>query len=235
MSVEDGRFDGLLMNIAQTQHGIEPLLDTVFSFLRRKTDFFTGASPAVIEDTILKCVRKQAALADQDRIKKQQHEEEKKRKQREKQEAERAAAALKKQKESVAAEAPRFEEVTDEEAEKIQAKEATIEEGEANEEEKKESEKVGKDDEDDDSPRKCCVDIERCVGACQLITATVHVSRLSSAGRERRQDGQVHVDADAAGGAGQLCRAGRHEVAPSGCRDHCDEAQGGVARRRAVC
>lgn len=38
----DDRFDGLYMNVAQTSRGIEPLLDTVFSFLRRKTDFFKG-------------------------------------------------------------------------------------------------------------------------------------------------------------------------------------------------
>lgn len=41
-SVDDERFDGLYMNVAQTARGIEPLLDTVFSFLRRKTDFFAG-------------------------------------------------------------------------------------------------------------------------------------------------------------------------------------------------
>ena len=40
--VDDDRFDGLYMNVASTAHGIEPLLDTVFSFLRRKTDFFAG-------------------------------------------------------------------------------------------------------------------------------------------------------------------------------------------------
>lgn len=40
--MDDDRFDGLYMNVAQTAHGIEPLLDTVFSFLRRKTDFFAG-------------------------------------------------------------------------------------------------------------------------------------------------------------------------------------------------
>lgn len=39
---DDERFDGLYLNVAQTTKGIEPLLDTVFSFLRRKTDFFNG-------------------------------------------------------------------------------------------------------------------------------------------------------------------------------------------------
>ena len=41
-SMDDERFDGLYLNVAQTTRGIEPLLDTVFSFLRRKTDFFAG-------------------------------------------------------------------------------------------------------------------------------------------------------------------------------------------------
>lgn len=40
--IDDERFDGLYLNVAQTAQGIEPLLDTVFSFLRRKTDFFSG-------------------------------------------------------------------------------------------------------------------------------------------------------------------------------------------------
>lgn len=39
---DDERFDGLYMNVAQTAKGIDPLLDTVFGFLRRKTDFFAG-------------------------------------------------------------------------------------------------------------------------------------------------------------------------------------------------
>lgn len=41
-SVDDDRFDGLYLTVAQQAQGIEPLLDTVFSFLRRKTDFFNG-------------------------------------------------------------------------------------------------------------------------------------------------------------------------------------------------
>ena len=54
--VDDDRFDGLYMNVAQTAHGIEPLLDTVFSFLRRKTDFFAGppGSQNGTEDAIRK-------------------------------------------------------------------------------------------------------------------------------------------------------------------------------------
>jgi hypothetical protein len=40
--MDDERFDGLYLNVAHTTKGIEPLLDTVFSFLRRKTDFFSG-------------------------------------------------------------------------------------------------------------------------------------------------------------------------------------------------
>jgi hypothetical protein len=47
---DDERFDGLYLNVAQTTQGIEPLLDTVFSFLRRKTDFFAGP-PGVTDGT----------------------------------------------------------------------------------------------------------------------------------------------------------------------------------------
>jgi hypothetical protein len=37
----DDRFDGLFLQIAHQTQGIEPLLDTLFSFLRRKSDFFS--------------------------------------------------------------------------------------------------------------------------------------------------------------------------------------------------
>jgi hypothetical protein len=36
------QFDGLYLQIASQTRGIDPLLDTLFSFLRRKSDFFTG-------------------------------------------------------------------------------------------------------------------------------------------------------------------------------------------------
>ncbi|CAI5709250.1 unnamed protein product [Hyaloperonospora brassicae] len=109
------RFDSMLLTIAQSQRGIEPLLDTVFSFLRRKTDFFTGAEPQVIEQTILKSARQQAVLVEQAQTKlKKQKEAEKRRTQ----EAARKAAELaKKQKrEELQVERPsssRFEEITE--------------------------------------------------------------------------------------------------------------------------
>ncbi|KAG7383294.1 hypothetical protein PHYPSEUDO_003833 [Phytophthora pseudosyringae] len=118
---ETDRFDSMLLSIAQSQRGIEPLLDTVFSFLRRKTDFFTGAEPQVIEDTILKSVRKQAALAEKDQFHKKQQEDEKRRKQ----EAARKAAELENKQKQEAKEPPRFEEITDDD--EMETKEVTPE------------------------------------------------------------------------------------------------------------
>lgn len=72
--IEDERFDGLYLNVAQTTRGIEPLLDTVFSFLRRKTDFFAGptGAPNGTEAAIQKVqevVRKHADLYEKSRKK----------------------------------------------------------------------------------------------------------------------------------------------------------------------
>lgn len=118
---ETDRFDALLMNVAQTQRGIEPLLDTVFSFLRRKTDFFSGASAETIESTVLKCVRKQAQLADEAQQRKRQEDEQKRKKlaaaeQKRKAEQKAAVAA-----EKTARETPRFEEITDDNSENAPA------------------------------------------------------------------------------------------------------------------
>lgn len=59
---DDERFDGMFLTMAQNLQGIEPLLDTLFSFLRRKTDFFTGASPDQIEALMMKLVKKHADI-----------------------------------------------------------------------------------------------------------------------------------------------------------------------------
>ncbi|KAI9917423.1 hypothetical protein PsorP6_012988 [Peronosclerospora sorghi] len=111
---ETDRFDSMLLTIAQSQRGVEPLLDTVFSFLRRKTDFFSGADPQVIEDTILRSVRKQASLAEKDQFQKRQQETEKKRRKTEVARKVEVENSQKKEQEKVEAEnIPRFEEITD--------------------------------------------------------------------------------------------------------------------------
>lgn len=40
-----GRFDDMLYNICQEAGGIEGLLDTIFDFMYRRTDFFYEADP----------------------------------------------------------------------------------------------------------------------------------------------------------------------------------------------
>lgn len=53
-TMADTRFDSMLLGMAQQHQGIEPLLQTFFSFLERKTDFFTAASEADIERVVMK-------------------------------------------------------------------------------------------------------------------------------------------------------------------------------------
>ncbi|CAI5740804.1 unnamed protein product [Peronospora destructor] len=122
---EIDRFDSMLLTITQSQRGIEPLLDTVFSFLRRKTDFFTGAEPQVIENTILKSVRKQASLVEKDKIYKK-HQETKK---RQKKEASRKAAELekkqKKDQEEEVKSLSRFEEITEDDKTEVKETKST--------------------------------------------------------------------------------------------------------------
>jgi hypothetical protein len=82
----DERFDGLYLNVAQTTRGIEPLLDTVFSFLRRKTDFFKGPPGTPPEEgsaaavaKVNEVLRKHVELYEAERARKQAKEEDKKR------------------------------------------------------------------------------------------------------------------------------------------------------------
>ena len=88
----DDRFDGMFLSITQQSQGIEPLLDNLFSFLRRKTDFFVGASQKQIEELVLRVITKQKLLSDKDeaaklkakekeeKLKKEKLEKEKKKK-----------------------------------------------------------------------------------------------------------------------------------------------------------
>ncbi|GMH94097.1 hypothetical protein TrST_g4075 [Triparma strigata] len=85
----DDRFDGMFMNLAQQVRGIDPLLDTFFGFLRRKTDFFTGADDQQAMKKVMEALMKQKKFVDDD---KKKAEEKKAKKAKE-------AAALKAKKE----------------------------------------------------------------------------------------------------------------------------------------
>lgn len=95
--VDDERFDGMYMNVAQTARGIEPLLDTLFSFLRRKTDFFEGP-PGESSSSDVAVAKVNEVLQKHVKIHKEQKEKSEREK-RKKEEQKRKAQELKKQKE----------------------------------------------------------------------------------------------------------------------------------------
>jgi len=96
---DDGRFDGMFLNVAQQAQGIDPLFDALFSFLRRKTDFFSGASPEKIQESVLIAIKKQQVIHDREKeeLKRKKAEDEKKKERLrlEKEKKEREAAAAK--------------------------------------------------------------------------------------------------------------------------------------------
>jgi hypothetical protein len=51
------------------------LLDNLFSFLRRKTDFFTGATPQMVEELVLKAVRKHEEISAREEAEKKKQKE----------------------------------------------------------------------------------------------------------------------------------------------------------------
>merc|ERR1711998_356155 len=73
-------FDGMFMQVAQRRQGIEPLFDTFFGFLRRRTDFFTAAEPGKAENTVTTAFRKHVSLAEQEAAVKEKEAKEKKKK-----------------------------------------------------------------------------------------------------------------------------------------------------------
>merc|ERR1712151_297159 len=58
MSDNTAKWDGMLMHLAQENHGIDNLLDTFFGFLFRKTDFFTAASEDDAKSKVLNAFEK---------------------------------------------------------------------------------------------------------------------------------------------------------------------------------
>lgn len=94
------KFDGLFLTLAQQSQGIEPLLDNLFSFLRRKTDFFVGASPEMVEDIVLKAVKKHAELSEKEQLEKKLKKEKEEKLKQQKLEKKRKEEEAKKLKET---------------------------------------------------------------------------------------------------------------------------------------
>ncbi|KAL3882220.1 hypothetical protein ACJMK2_028585 [Sinanodonta woodiana] len=118
MSEDPERFDGMLLNMAtQLEGGVPELLDMVFSFLARKTDFYTGGVQGQSEKMIMERFKKNEKIALEKQKKLQEEREEEERKRLEK------IAKKKAEEEKRFAEAreePKIKELTDEEAERLQ-------------------------------------------------------------------------------------------------------------------
>jgi len=114
MGVADEKYDGLLLSMAQgCEGGVQEMLDVIFSFLARKTDFYTGGGEDAARQLVLDKFIKHGESARAEAAKKKARNEEIDRKMRERREKE------EKKMESQ----PKVCEVTEEEAKKIEEEE----------------------------------------------------------------------------------------------------------------
>jgi len=160
-SKSSDRFDGVLLGVAQDcEGGVQEMLDVIFGFLARKTDFYaSGLEDGKAKDLIDAAFKKHSASAEEEAAKKKARYAEMNRKQKERMEKEK----LQDQEDSKKASQnndldmsdSRIVEVTDEEAEKFMKNDSeekvnsATQENEANKKVSEESKKADKEDEED--------------------------------------------------------------------------------------
>lgn len=111
------KFDGIFLSVAQEcEGGVQEMLDIIFSFLARKTDFYAGGDDGAAEKLVIEKFKKHGKSALDEREKKKRKNEEIDRKAKERREKEKSV-------EKEQAEEPKICEVTEEEANKIEAEE----------------------------------------------------------------------------------------------------------------
>jgi len=142
------KFDGILLSMAhECGGGVPEMMDVIFSFLARKTDFYTGGTEEnAAENLVLEKFRKHGESARLEKARKKAENEEKDRKMRERRRKEEEALN----------EQPKICEVTEDEAKKIEEEEEkkkTDDKENTKPAEKKEDKKDKEEEEEDEADK----------------------------------------------------------------------------------